>query len=605
MTRHRGIAGFTLIELLVATGIIGILMTVVLVAVNPFRMFAAAQQTKRSSDVSTIGKSLDMYLISAKGVFPTQMYPLNTPKRIAKNSGGPEADLCALLSTQIPGLPIDPTTPGTVVKDCTGSYNTGYNAVANASGKIGVYSPTGISLANATGMNVITYGYVPDDFITPPSPVTAYKGQWGLDETTSTDTNQFKASGYLDTGKLGQAVSVYGNAAGTAGSTLTFNRGAQIGGNNYEHFNSNQGTVSFWFKPSWNGNDGAAHSLFINYPDATHFIYIFKQTTNNLIQAYYLDGTHTGIVTTSSTTLTAGTFYHVVFRWSVNTIDGTNYADIRVNNGTPTASATAYTGYTPSPASFVGSSDPAHPLNALIDDFAIFDRVLSTTEITSLYNSGNGNEAGYVADSSLKFYAKMDGSGTLQPVTYNGGASASKMTAKSTELTGGTNLVADGNMELAGTTNWVSQSGFDLVTKNADNLIFDSQNLKMVRPSSGASAVVQNFTVLPNTTYRVSLWAKRSAASGWGRVMVYDVNNSTILSDYNITSSTWVEYETIFKTASNTTTARLYYYDGPTTGDTIYVDNVSIVPNLVDNGGMEGQYVIESNGDPAPYSATV
>ncbi|MEI6326957.1 MAG: type II secretion system protein, partial [Candidatus Roizmanbacteria bacterium] len=89
--------GFTLIELLVATGIIAVLMTVVIVAVNPFRMFLAAQQTKRSSDVTTIGKSLDMYLVSMKGVVPTQMYPLNTPKRIAKNSGGPEADLCALL----------------------------------------------------------------------------------------------------------------------------------------------------------------------------------------------------------------------------------------------------------------------------------------------------------------------------------------------------------------------------------------------------------------------------------------------------------------------------------------------------------------------------
>jgi len=36
---------------------------------------------------------------------------------------------------------------------------------------------------------------------------------WPMYETTTTDANQFKASGYLDTGKLGQAVSMYGNAA--------------------------------------------------------------------------------------------------------------------------------------------------------------------------------------------------------------------------------------------------------------------------------------------------------------------------------------------------------------------------------------------------------
>ncbi len=92
---------------------------------------------------------------------------------------------------------------------------------------------------------------------------------WHLNETTSTDANQFKASGYLDTGKLGQAVSMYGNAAGTAGSTLTFNRGLQISGNNYEHINTNQGTISFWVKPNWNSNDGVSHYFYID--DASFF----------------------------------------------------------------------------------------------------------------------------------------------------------------------------------------------------------------------------------------------------------------------------------------------------------------------------------------------
>ncbi|MEI6327045.1 MAG: LamG-like jellyroll fold domain-containing protein, partial [Candidatus Roizmanbacteria bacterium] len=594
-------AGFTLIELLVATGIIGILMTVVLVAVNPFRMFAAAQQTKRSSDVSTIGKSLDMYLISAKGVFPTQMYPLNTPKRIAKNSGGPEADLCALLSTQIPGLPIDPTTPGTVVKDCTGSYNTGYNAVANASGKIGVYSPTGISLANATGMNVITYGYVPDDFITPPSPITAYKGQWGLDETTSTDTNQFKASGYLDTGKLGQAVSVYGNAAGTAGSTLTFNRGAQISGNNYEHINTNQGTISFWVKPSWNGNDNKGHTLF---SDVGGSFWVVKDSSNNLKFVMYDNTGVYRIATLSASGWTSGTWYQVTVRWNANNpVTGSNYMEVYINgsNSGGTNLTTSYAVRVPANPLYIGSqADTTISSQSLIDDFAIFDRVLSTTEITSLYNSGTGNEAGYVADSSLKFYAKMDGSGTLSPVTYNGGASASKMTAKSTELAGGTNLLADGNMEAAGVTNWTATNpnlaAGAAITKDTSTVFADMQSLKIDTTGLTNGGASQTVSVGSSSNYTVSFWYK-----GNTYFRVRDTAGGLLNKGGNINSGgIWLRYEEAFKTGASTSGA---YLEFANSGATVYyLDNITLTPNLVDNGGMEGQYTATGT---ALYSATI
>lgn len=129
--------GFTLIEVLVVSAILVLLMSVVLVAVNPFRMFAASQQTKRSADVNVLGKALDQYLISAKGVIPAALLPLSTPKPVAKGTGGAEADICGLLADQIAGLPTDPNSTSSVVRDCAAAYNTGYNVVANASGKIG------------------------------------------------------------------------------------------------------------------------------------------------------------------------------------------------------------------------------------------------------------------------------------------------------------------------------------------------------------------------------------------------------------------------------------------------------------------------------------
>jgi prepilin-type N-terminal cleavage/methylation domain-containing protein len=46
--------GFTLIELLVVIGMLAILSTVVLVAVNPLRQFAQARNTERQNDVAVV-----------------------------------------------------------------------------------------------------------------------------------------------------------------------------------------------------------------------------------------------------------------------------------------------------------------------------------------------------------------------------------------------------------------------------------------------------------------------------------------------------------------------------------------------------------------------
>ncbi|MEI8233034.1 MAG: LamG domain-containing protein, partial [bacterium] len=440
-------------------------------------------------------------------------------------------------------------------------------------------------------MNVITYGYVPDDFITPPSPVTAYKGQWGLDETTSTDTNQFKASGYLDTGKLGQAVSMYGNAAGTAGSTLTFNRGAQISGNNYEHINTNQGTVSFWFKPLVNLNDNQYH-FFLSSQSTSGYpkeIIISKNTSNNEIGITINDGSGFigGYVTT---TLTVGTWYHAVGRWSINTVDGVNVADFRINNGTPATGAGTYSAFVPGNRSFIGSYvDNAYSANSLIDDFAIFDRVLTAAEITSLYNAGTGNEAGYVADSSLKFYAKMDGSGTLQPVTYNGGVSASKMTRTSSELTNGTNLVTDGNMELSGTSNFYNYNTaptFEKVT--GSSVLLDTQSLHVVADGSATQGAQVGFgTRNAGENYHISLWVKTTGTNkvqivigGWFQQWLNPSGSS------GDSYTNWTRIEGDFKVIT-TGANRVWIASPGSVATEFYVDNITVTPNLVDNGGME------------------
>ncbi len=55
--------GFTLIELLVVIAIVGILAAAVLVAINPGKRMAQARDARRKSDLSAIGRAIQIYMV--------------------------------------------------------------------------------------------------------------------------------------------------------------------------------------------------------------------------------------------------------------------------------------------------------------------------------------------------------------------------------------------------------------------------------------------------------------------------------------------------------------------------------------------------------------
>jgi len=149
-------SGFTLIELLVVIGILAILLSIVLIAINPARQFAQANNTKRRSDVVTILNAVSQYAADHKGVLPAGIAALTAgaaPTEIASGGAGGVGDICTDLTVTVqyvPALPSDPKGPanGAQITNCA-AYDTGYQVARDASNRVTIETqPTYEELAN-------------------------------------------------------------------------------------------------------------------------------------------------------------------------------------------------------------------------------------------------------------------------------------------------------------------------------------------------------------------------------------------------------------------------------------------------------------------------
>lgn len=145
--------GFTLIELLVVIGILAILFSIVLIAINPARQFGQANDTKKRSDVLQILNTIHQYAAEHSGQLPANMpakptvgNPPNV-KPFAWNGTDVTANngnICIdILTTYISAIPVAPTVDngsgkGVAVTDCTRAYQTGYTLAVDSAGRVTV-----------------------------------------------------------------------------------------------------------------------------------------------------------------------------------------------------------------------------------------------------------------------------------------------------------------------------------------------------------------------------------------------------------------------------------------------------------------------------------
>jgi len=126
---------------------LAILLAIVLIAINPARQFAQANNTQRNSDVNAILNAVHQYMADNNGQPPAGI--TTSVATIATDDGvaPAEADLCAaLVPTYIADLPLDPTTgvetPADSICNAVGAtYNTGYTVITNADNRITITAP--------------------------------------------------------------------------------------------------------------------------------------------------------------------------------------------------------------------------------------------------------------------------------------------------------------------------------------------------------------------------------------------------------------------------------------------------------------------------------
>ncbi len=116
---HPKTKGFTLIEILLVIGIIAVLATVVIVALNPAQRFADARDSRRLSDIQSILSAVQQYIVDNQGTLPSGLD--TTEKQIGTNTSGCELtegacsantsyclDLSTSLAPYLKSLPYDP-----------------------------------------------------------------------------------------------------------------------------------------------------------------------------------------------------------------------------------------------------------------------------------------------------------------------------------------------------------------------------------------------------------------------------------------------------------------------------------------------------------------
>ncbi len=379
--------GFTLLEILLVVGIIAILAGIVIVAINPSKQLAATRNSERKSDLKQLNNALQQYYID-NGTYPADVESATSWTEICdtgdqEGSGGAVectgfADLADLVPAYLVAIPVDPLGPVVAFFDqlITKVYaalgGTGYYVI-KPSTKIALNTEQAeldvvIAIGTTTAMTATSTpgGELASGLI----------GYWPFngnanDSYGTNDGSEQGGVSYTAEGLISQAASFDGSD-----DYISFSGGSP----------ANDSTASVWIYPTYEeANVDCAHST-------PYFGISYAQLSlNDSELCWYSELFGGGWSTVAGTNVPLNTWSHIVA-----TVDSTNGTfNLYLNGDLVHEQLGGGTGPYSSdlPERGIGGwpdMGGSGQFTGYIDEAAVWDRILSGSEISQLYNSGSG-----------------------------------------------------------------------------------------------------------------------------------------------------------------------------------------------------------------------
>lgn len=387
--------GFTLLELLIVIGILAVLATTAVLVLNPAELIKQSRDSKRLIELKTIDSALNFYLINGGDSFGSS----NTVYISLPDT----SSICASYSL--------PTLPSSWSYNC--KSNSDYRKIdgngwipANFSQLVN--PPLVVLPIDPQNDSNYYYAYVPG-------------GSWVITSLLESEKylKQFAlADGGTDSGRfeIGSNLNLWANASGLVG---------------YWNFNENSGSTAYDYSgnnnngilinsPIWtSGKVGNALSLngsnnyvnindssSLNFGSATDFTiegwikrnttgsqFIFDKRSNSTAGYIFYFDTSNGLALqvngnnryTNNTLIDTTSWHHVAI-----SVDRDGYINSYLD-GVSLKLLTNFNGNldTTNQATIGGRSftQPLYLLNGLIDEFRVYNRILSSSEILAIYSA--------------------------------------------------------------------------------------------------------------------------------------------------------------------------------------------------------------------------
>ncbi|MBU1164372.1 fibronectin type III domain-containing protein [Patescibacteria group bacterium] len=222
----------------------------------------------------------------------------------------------------------------------------------------------------------------------------------------------------------GQAMSIGDNSSYVAYET-------------FNNINSNRGTIAFWFRPNWNGNDNQGHTLLdISAGEgnvAASKYFLIDKTQNNKLRFWLenIDDSDFQNINYDASAIQAYQWYHIAITWDyTNSIADLYINGQKVGSDRPHGTPYAFNKYFYIGGSSIDYGAAKGSANGLFDEIKTYGRVLGFSEIQSLANRSvigvTQNSQGQILGSSTLDYTqiralyKESGSSKIYAIYHNG-----------------------------------------------------------------------------------------------------------------------------------------------------------------------------------------